>query len=78
MNWGIVDKTVSFAAGELPKSRGCVSPSASSVGELFRHRDIPEVGLGWKWKQAECESTLGNGSKKSPQVAAPLERFMIA
>lgn len=32
VSWGVIDKTVSFAAGELPKSIGCVSHSAFSVG----------------------------------------------
>lgn len=59
MSWGIEDKTVSFAAEELCKSRGCVFSLSLLSWGLFRHRAIPAVGLSGKWKkarQAECES----------------------
>lgn len=48
-SWGIVDKIVSSAAGELPKSggRACLRPQPPQLG-AFQAQGYPRGGAGWE------------------------------
>jgi hypothetical protein len=53
VSWGIVDKTVSVAAGSSVRAEGVSSPSAFSVGG-FSGTGYPRGGAEWKMEEGQA------------------------